>query len=256
MCSSAASRSRGARTNSVTPNPGAPLNLVIRNARHADIRLQVIVDGVAAASRQPALQRRDHADHQRRRDYRERVVELPTPLLQGRRKEAKYYFGGEPVLDPCTKLPLTYTGTEPLLDLLTKAPIKDIYGNQIFHAAGEPQLHYAGDRVTQFAGDIQRYLGGEQVLDEAGNPVFTGTTPFLHIAGQAYIHNRTDRIFTTLATRPTFQLASPTAGTQLNIPTATHDLTSEDKVIVTVYHGTAIHNLPASEFTVMRRMTA
>ena len=239
----------------VTPNPGAPLNLVIRNVPTiADIRIQVIVNGVTSGllASQYSYNVATHTLTINQGVITANAIVEVTYLayFQDGVKEQKYYFGGEPVLDPFTKLPLTYTGTEPMLDLFTKAPIKDIYGNQIFHAAGAPQLHYTGDRVTQFAGDIVRYLGGEQVLDEAGQPVFTGTTPFLHLAGQAYIHNRTDRIFTTLATRPTFQLAALTAGTQLDIPVATHNLAAEDKVIVTVYRGTDIYNLPASEFTV------
>jgi Ca2+-binding RTX toxin-like protein len=82
------------------------------------------------------------------------------------------YFGGEPVVDPFTFLPLFYAGGEPMFDLFTGDPVLDAFGNQLTHKAKAPILHSFGDPVVHAHGAFQRYLGGELTFDEAGNLVF------------------------------------------------------------------------------------
>ena len=84
---------------------------------------------------------------------------------------ARFYFGGEPVIDPFTHQALVYSGGQPVLNLLTGQPEFDPYGNPILHKAGDPVLHIAGDPVVHQDGDTVLYLGGELVRDENGNLV-------------------------------------------------------------------------------------
>src|SRR5207245_2358038 len=116
---------------------------------------------------------------------------LPVGTAYWQSPDAQRYFGGEPVIDPLTLQPMSYTtATVPVVDLFTGAPVLDPYGNPVYHQIGDPILHAAGDPVVELRGAVQTYLGGEQVVDEQGNPVYTGSQAFQHDPGQAYISDR------------------------------------------------------------------
>ena len=173
---------------------------------------------------------------------------------------AKVYFGGEPVIDPLTGLVMTYAGGEPVLDLFTHQPVKDPNGVVLTHAAGDPMLHLAGDPVVEQRGSVVDYLGGEQVFDENGNPVYTGSTPFTDSAGQAAISDRGQQIYdleqangslvaisASTFTAPSFTLTT-LAGVVLTLGGGA-TLRAGDTVSVLVYDGTDIYMLDPSEYT-------
>ncbi len=117
---------------------------------------------------------------------------------------AQTYFGGEPVVDPLTGKQLYYSGGEPVLDVFTGQPVKDPNGitlthptctDTVNHVGCDPMLHIAGEPVVQARGSVVDYLGGEQVFDENGNPVYTGSQPFTYEAGTAEIVNRGQTVY-------------------------------------------------------------
>ena len=182
---------------------------------------------------------------------------------------AKTYFGGEPVLDPLTGEQLYYSGGEPVLDVFTGQQVKDPNGtvlthptctDTVNHVGCDPMLHIAGDPVVQARGSVVDYLGGEQVFDENGNPVYTGSQPFTYSAGQAQIVDRGQTVYKleqndgslvaisdTNFTAPSFTLTS-LAGKVLTL-TGGVTIASGDLVSVLVYDGTDIYTLPSGEFT-------
>ncbi len=57
-------------------------------------------------------------------------------------------------------------------------------------------MHFAGDPALHTAGEVQRYLGGEPIVDELGRPVLNADGSYCTArAGQAVIHNRRDLAF-------------------------------------------------------------
>src|SRR5207245_8648728 len=91
--------------------------------------------------------------------------------------------------------------------------------------------------------------GGEQVVDENGNHVYSGSAPFQYVAGQPHISNRRQQAYglvtntatgvaldATNFTPPTANLSSITSATTLDVgvPTAGYPLTETDQVITTV----------------------
>ena len=179
--------------------------------------------------------------------------------------DAQTYFGGEPVIDPLTGLQLTYAGGEPVRDLFTGAVVTDPSGNPLLHAAGDPMLHIAGDPVVQQRGTDVRYLGGEQVYDEQGNPVYTGSTPFTYGAGTPQISDRGQQVYDLVGSSgalapigaanfapPATTFDSIAAGTVLDVAALAggYVLHAGDQVSVLVYDGTNIHQLDPSHLTV------
>jgi len=182
------------------------------------------------------------------------------------------YFGGEPVLDPFTHVPLVHAAGDVVVDLFAKDAfgnpkvLRDPFGAALLHEAGDPLLHTAGEPVYQLGGAFQRYLGGEPVFDENGAQVFNGDgSAFLHGADQVQIHNRLERVYDlvdaqgdlvpegTLYTPVAFTRASLPGGTVLDLDTVAgfaYDLGAADQVAVTVYDGTRIFSLAASAFAV------
>jgi hypothetical protein len=155
----------------------------------------------------------------------------------------RFFFGGEPVLDPFTGAPMTYAGGEDVVDLFTGRPVKDPFGQILKHQAGDPMLHVAGDPVYHVRGTEQRWLGGEAVLDEQGNPVYNNaTTPFLHASGQVIVESRRQAVYVPSA--PAYFTYSGSPLTLTAAPGA------NDRVIVTVFAGTRIENLAAGQFSV------
>ena len=117
---------------------------------------------------------------------------------------AQTYFGGEPVIDPLAGAQLYYSGGEPVLDVFTGQPVKDPNGitlthptctDTIHHVGCDPMLHIAGDPVVEARGSVVDFLGGEQVFDENGDPVYTGSQPFTYEAGTAEIVNRGQTVY-------------------------------------------------------------
>ena len=180
----------------------------------------------------------------------------------------RFYFGGEPVVDPFTRQPLTHAAGDPVLDLYDRTPVLDPFGRPLHYRAGDPMLHIAGDPVVHENGEFQRYLGGEPVLDESGAPVLNPDgSIFRHVADQARIHDRRQNVFDLIgedgnrveagtAYAPPAFVATATAGRVLDLDdldadgTFDHDLLAGDLVSVTVYDRTWIYNLGAGEFTV------
>ncbi|HKI91579.1 MAG TPA: hypothetical protein VJ986_04710, partial [Gaiellaceae bacterium] len=179
--------------------------------------------------------------------------------------DAKTYFGGEPVVDPLTGQPLTYSGGQPVRDLFTGAVLTDPAGNPLLHAAGDPMLHIAGDPVVQARGTNVRYLGGEQVYDEQGNPVYTGSAPFTYGPGTPAISDRGQQVYDLVQgdgtpapigaanfAPPATTFSALPAGTVVHVAALTNGyvLQAGDQVSVLVYDGTNIHQLAPSAFTV------
>ncbi len=101
----------------------------------------------------------------------------------------KFYYGGEPVLDPFTGQPLHYSGGEPVLNLLTGLAEFGPTGAPLIHNAGDPMLHIAGDPVAHLNGDQVVYLGGELTRDANGHlvptaPAMTGSPTLSFVAVQ------------------------------------------------------------------------
>ena len=185
-------------------------------------------------------------------------------------KSAEVYFGGEPVIDPLTGAQLYYSGGEPVLDLFTGQEVKDPSGTVLTHNAGDPMLHIAGDPVVQPRGSNVEFLGGEQVVDENGNPVYTGNEPFTDLPGQAEIANRGQQVYELVQasgpevaigaanfTPPSESFTTLASGATLNIQTLTHytlqagsGLLPTDQVTVLVYDGTDIYQLSQSQYSV------
>ena len=183
---------------------------------------------------------------------------LPSGTLNA---AAKTYFGGEPVLDPLTGQQLSYMGGEPVVDLFTGQPVKDPNGVTLTHSAGDPMLHVAGDPVVQQRGTVVDFLGGEQVYDEQGNPVYTGSQPFTDQAGQAAISDRNQTVVDLEQQNgslvaigagsfnaPSFTLAT-LAGAVLTVGGGA-TLLPTDKLAVIVYDGTDIYTLDPSHYAV------
>ena len=207
--------------------------------------------------------------------YRVPVSQLTdgVPVLHGAglasyftHPDQEFYFGGEPVLDPFTGAPLLYTTEADVRDLFTGAVLRDPFGVALKHAIGDPMLHIAGEPVYHVNGDYQTYIGGEQVRDEDGNLVFTGSTPFLHAPDQVQIHDRLDRVYDLVdklgakvaeGTRTydpaQFTVSALTAGTSFDLGSLAgfaYHLGAGDLVSVTVYDGTKIFNLAPGDFSV------
>ena len=108
---------------------------------------------------------------------------------------AQQYFGGEPVIDPLTGKQMYYAVGAPEVDPFTCQPLRDPNGNVITYTQAEPMVHTACDTVVESRGANVEAYGGEQVYDENGNPVYTGTTPFTDEPGQAEIYNRGQQVY-------------------------------------------------------------
>ena len=122
-------------------------------------------------------------------------------------------------------------------------------------------LHVAGDPVVQQRGTVVDYLGGEQVYDEQGNAVYTGSQPFTDQPGQAAISDRNQTVLdleqqngTLVAigagsfNAPSFTLAT-LAGAMLTVGGGA-TLLSTDTLAVLVYDGTDIYTLDPSLYSV------
>ena len=124
-------------------------------------------------------------------------------------------------------------------------------------------LHIAGEPVYHLRGEQQRWLGGEAVVDELGNPVYNNaTTPFLHASGQAIVENRRQVVYDLVdrngASKPAdsalYEPRTLTASTGSPVALG-YDLAAGDNVFVTVYQGTRIENLLSTEFTFTTGLT-
>ncbi|HVP75745.1 MAG TPA: hypothetical protein VMS63_06970, partial [Gaiellaceae bacterium] len=182
---------------------------------------------------------------------------------------AQTYFGGEPVVDPLTGAQLYYSGGEPVLDVFTGQPVKDPNGttlthptctDTLHHVGCDPMLHIAGDPVVEARGSVVDFLGGEQVFDENGNPVYTGSQPFTYQPGTAEIVNRGQTVHeleqsdgslvaidATSFSAPSFTLTT-LAGAILTL-TGGVTIATGDLVSVLVYDGTDIYTLPSTAYT-------
>jgi hypothetical protein len=186
----------------------------------------------------------------------------------------RYFFGGEPVIDPLTLRPLLHAAGDPVRALFDDPAhgisagdiLKNPFGENLVHEQDDPMLHIAGDPVVHLRGEVQHYLGGEVVFDERGDQVFTGATPFLHGPGQVVISDRRERVYdlvqadgtivpigyderTDPFSPPTFALTGLTTGTQISLGSI-RDLVSGDLFKVTVYDGSLIYNLSAAEVVI------
>jgi hypothetical protein len=181
---------------------------------------------------------------------------------------AQTYFGGEAVVDPFTGLPLTWQTNAPVEDLFHRGVIltEPDGVTPLRHQIGDPMLHVAGDPVVHVRGEIQTYLGGEAVVDENGNPVYNGSSKFLHLADQGKITNRGQQVY--YLAQSTGALVPVTSGAynapskiflhgissstvlQLSDFYTVDVLTTGYQLAVTVYDGANIYNLDASEFSV------
>ena len=190
--------------------------------------------------------------------------------------DPKFYFGGEPVIDPLTLQPMTYTtDTVQVRDLFTGALEFGPSGQPVFHQIGDPILHVAGDPVVQLRGAIQAFLGGEQVFDAQGNPVFTGSQPFLESPGEAVLSAVDQQIYMLVQSDgSTVDINSNVAGNPFNPPTAqfpsgissstvidvstlitepgggTFNIPAGAQIGVTIYDDSNIFDLAPGEFTV------
>src|SRR5207302_159107 len=131
-------------------------------------------------------------------------------------------------------------------------PMMDPFGVTLTHKLGDPMLHIQGERPVALRGDVQTYLGGEPVVDENGNPVYTGSQPFTYQPGQPKIDNRKQQVYglvqddgTVVAidptkspnfAPPTVVLSGITAATTIDVPALTgalanrHALSATDEV--------------------------
>src|SRR5262249_55964347 len=159
----------------------------------------------------------------------------------------------------------TYAGGEPMFDLFNNEPLHDPFDNPLVHKAGDPILHFEDDPVVHATGKIQRYLGGEPVLDEQGNAVHNADgSALLHVPGQAQIYNGREPVLALVdATGKRVTVGTPytpatfvtpvVAGTILDLDTLSgfaYDLAAGDQVAVTIFNGSTIFNLKTSEFDV------
>ena len=70
------------------------------------------------------------------------------------------------------------------------------FGEDLTYGINDALVHYHGDQVLHYRGELQRYLGGEPVIDEYGVPVLNwNDSLFTHLPGQVKIHDRRDLVF-------------------------------------------------------------
>ena len=124
-------------------------------------------------------------------------------LVVNRPAEQRTYFGGERaftvVEDSEGRLVLTPDFQRAGADIYnpsTHAAVVDPFGFQLEYKTTDALVHFAGDPALHTAGEVQRYLGGEPIVDELGRPVLNADgTYWTARAGQAVIHNRRDLAF-------------------------------------------------------------
>src|SRR5262249_37323433 len=157
--------------------------------------------------------------------------------------QAETYFGGERVVDPFTGDALNWKGGEKIADLFHRnadgSPIylTDPEGHFLLHAKDDPMLHIVGDPVVHLRGEVQTYLGGEAVTDEQGNPVYTGSSPFLHVPDQGKIQDRLQQVYG--LRNPDGSLVAINANTYVATTIARSGLSASTSFTVAEFFGTA-----------------
>ena len=124
-------------------------------------------------------------------------------LVVNRPAEQRTYFGGEAAFevieDSEGKLvlrPSFQRQDAGVYDPVSHAAVVDPFGIQLTYDSTDPLVHFAGDPALHTAGEVERYLGGEPIVDELGRPVLNADGSYwTALAGQAVIHNRRDLAF-------------------------------------------------------------